>query len=81
MFCLEVEAVPKGGGKIDAARAEYIERRAKGEKVNLRELAERAGLSYSYVRNRKREEKWDEAVPPPPKIGRASCRERVSIWV
>ncbi len=59
--------MPKGGGKIDAARAEYIERRAKGEKVNLRELAERAGLSYSYVRNRKREEKWDEAVPPPPK--------------
>ena len=35
--------MPKGGGKIDAARAEYIERRAKGEKVNLRELAERAG--------------------------------------
>lgn len=59
--------MPKGGGKIDAARAEYIDRRAKGEKVNLRELAERAGLSYSYVRNRKREDKWDEAVPPPPK--------------
>ncbi|MBD5098141.1 MAG: hypothetical protein HDT35_01050 [Clostridiales bacterium] len=59
--------MPKGGGKIDAARADYIERRAKGEKVNLRELAEREGLSYSYVRNRKREEKWDEAVPPPPK--------------
>lgn len=56
--------MPKGGGKIDAARAEYIERKTKGEKVNLRELAERAGLSYSYVRNRKREEKWDEALPP-----------------
>lgn len=56
--------MPKGGGKIDAARADYIERRAKGEKVNLRELAERAGLSYSYVRNRKRDEKWDEAIPP-----------------
>lgn len=56
--------MPKGGGKIDAARAEYIERRSKGEKVNLRELAERAGLSYSYVRNRKRDEKWDEAIPP-----------------
>ena len=53
-----------GGGKIDAARAEYIERRANGEKVNLRELAERAGLSYSYVRNRKRDEKWDDAIPP-----------------
>lgn len=56
--------MPKGGGKIDTARAEYIERRAKGEKVNLRELAERAGLSYSYVRGRKQKEKWDEAVPP-----------------
>ena len=56
--------MPKGGGKIDAARAEYIERRTKGEKVNLRELAERVGLSYSYVRNRKRDEKWDEALPP-----------------
>lgn len=56
--------MPKGGGKIDTAKAEYIERRAKGEKVNLRELAERMGLSYSYVRNRKRADKWDEAVPP-----------------
>lgn len=56
--------MPKGGGKIDAARAEYIERRAKGEKVNLRELAERAGLSYSYVRNRKRGDKWDDALSP-----------------
>lgn len=56
--------MPKGGGKIEAARAEYIERRANGEKVNLRELAEKTGLSYSYVRNRKKEEKWDEAVPP-----------------
>ena len=55
--------MPKGGGKIDAARAEYIRRRAAGEKVNLRELAEQTGLSYSYVRNRKRDEKWDEAVP------------------
>lgn len=56
--------MPKEGGKIDAAKAEYIERRAKGEKVNLRELAERVGLSYSYVRSRKQKDKWDEAVPP-----------------
>lgn len=56
--------MPKGGGKIDAARAEYIRRRANGEKVNLRELAEQIGLSYSYVRSRKRNEKWDEIVPP-----------------
>lgn len=56
--------MPKGGGKIDTAKAEYIDRRAKGEKVNLRELAERVGLSYSYVRGRKQKDKWDEAMPP-----------------
>jgi len=56
--------VPKGGGKIDAAKAEYIRRRANGEKVNLRELAEQVGLSYSYLRGRKQKDKWDEAVPP-----------------
>ena len=56
--------MPKGGGKIDTAKAEYIERRAKGEKVNLRELAARVGLSYSYVRSRKQKDGWDEAVPP-----------------
>jgi len=56
--------VPKGGGKIDAAKAEYIRRRANGEKVNLRELAEHVGLSYSYLRGRKQKDKWDEAVPP-----------------
>lgn len=61
--------MPKGGGKIDAARAEYIRRRANGEKVNLRELAEQVGLSYSYVRNRKRDEKWDETAPPKRKGG------------
>lgn len=61
--------MPKGGGKIDTARAEYIRRRANGEKVNLRELAEQTGLSYSYVRNRKRNEKWDEIAPPKKKGG------------
>lgn len=56
--------MPKGGGKIDAAKAEYIRRRANGEKVNLRELAEQVGLSYSYLRGRKQKDKWDEAIPP-----------------
>ncbi len=53
-----------GGGKIDEAKAEYIRRRTNGEKVNLRELAEQMGLSYSYVRNRKQADQWDEALPP-----------------
>ncbi len=51
----------------ETARAEYIERRAKGEKVNLKELAERLGVKHQTLRNRKSKDKWDEAVPPPPK--------------
>ncbi len=51
----------------ETARAEYVERRAKGEKVNLKELAEKLGVKYQTLRNRKNKDKWDEAVPPPPK--------------
>lgn len=47
----------------DTAKAEYIARRSRGEKVNLRELAEAVGVAYSSVRNWKREDKWDEALP------------------
>ena len=45
----------------DTARAEYIERRSRGEEVNLAELADRLGVKRQTLR----------------KIGRASCRERV----
>jgi len=51
----------------ETARAEYIERRARGEKVVLKELAARLGVKEQTLRNRKCKEKWDEAVPPPPK--------------
>lgn len=47
----------------DTAKAEYIARKSRGEKVNLRELAEAVGVAYSSVRNWKREDKWDEALP------------------
>lgn len=47
-----------------AARAEYIARRSKGEKVNLRELAARLGVAYQTLRNWERDGKWDEALPP-----------------
>ncbi len=47
----------------DTAKAEYIARRSRGEKVNLRELAEAVGVAYSSVRNWKREDKWDEVLP------------------
>lgn len=46
------------------ARAEYIARRSKGEKVNLKELAARLGIAYQTLRNWKRDGKWDEALPP-----------------
>lgn len=48
----------------ETARAEYIARRANGEKVNLKELSERLGVKYQTLRNRKNREKWDEALPP-----------------
>ena len=51
----------------DTAKAEYIERRSRGEEVNLAELADRLGVKRQTLRNWKSADKWDEAVPPPPK--------------
>ncbi len=51
----------------DTARAEYIERRSRGEEVNLAELADRLGVKRQTLRNWKSADKWDEAVPPAPK--------------
>lgn len=47
----------------DTARAEYIERRSRGEKVNLTELAAQLGVSYQTLRNWKATDEWDEALP------------------
>lgn len=55
--------MPKRSSERDTAKAEYIARRSRGEKVNLRELAEAMGAAYSSVRKWKREDKWDEALP------------------
>lgn len=49
----------------DTARAEYIERRSRGEEVNLAELADRLGVKRQTLRNWKSADKWDEAVKPP----------------
>lgn len=48
----------------DTARAEYIERRSRGEEVNLAELADRLGVKRQTLRNWKSKEKWDETVKP-----------------
>ena len=59
--------MPKRSEKRDTAKAEYVERRSRGEKVNLREFADALGVNYKTLRDWKRMDEWDEAVPPPPK--------------
>ena len=54
--------MPKRNDKRDTAKAEYIKRRRSGEKVNLKDLAEKLGVTYGTVRNGKRIDQWDDAV-------------------
>lgn len=54
--------MPKRSGQRDTAKAEYIARRSKGEKVNLRELSEFLGVTYQTLRNWKADDKWDDAL-------------------
>ena len=56
--------MPKRSEKRDTAKAEYIARKAKGEKVSLRELAQELDVTYQTLRNWKNADKWDEALPP-----------------
>ena len=53
--------MPKRNDKRDTAKAEYIKRRRSGEKVNLKDLAEKLGVTYGTVRNWKRIDQWDDA--------------------
>lgn len=55
--------MPKRNEKRDAAKAEYIARKSRGEKVNLRELAEQMEVAYQLLRNWKAKDQWDEALP------------------
>lgn len=55
--------MPKRSEKRETAKAEYIARRSRGEKVNLRALAEMQGVDYQLLRNWKAKDKWDEAMP------------------
>ena len=57
--------MPKRNDKRDTAKAEYIKRRRSGEKVNLKDLAEKLGVTYGTVRNWKRIDQWDDAVDSP----------------
>lgn len=55
--------MPKRSEKRDTAKAAYIARKAEGEEVSLRELAQEQGVSYQTLRNWKAADKWDEALP------------------
>ncbi len=55
--------MPKRSSERDTAKAEYIAPKSRGEKVNLRELAEKLGVTYQTLRNWKAADKWDDALP------------------
>lgn len=55
--------MPKRSEKRDTAKDAYIARKAAGEEVSLRELAQEQGVSYQTLRNWKAADKWDEALP------------------
>lgn len=55
--------MPKRSEKRDAAKAEYVARRSRGEKVDLRELAEGLGVNYQTLRNWKATDEWEKALP------------------
>ena len=59
--------MPKRSEQRDTAKAEYVERRNRGEKINLREFADKLGVNYKTLRDWKRIDKWDEGMTPPKK--------------
>jgi hypothetical protein len=54
--------MPKRSDARDTAKANYVARREKGERVNLRAYAEEINVPYATVRRWKGEDKWEEAV-------------------
>lgn len=55
--------MPKRSEKRDTAKADYIAKIAKGEKVNLHELADSLGVAYQTLRNWKAADQWDKEKP------------------
>lgn len=55
--------MPERSSKRDKAKAEYVARRSRGEKVRLRDLANELGVEYQDLRIWKKEDNWEEAVP------------------
>ena len=57
--------MPRRSEKRDTAKAEYVKRRSRGEKINLREFADELGVKYNTLQNWKGLDQWEEAVTPP----------------
>lgn len=66
--------MPKRSDRRDTAKAEYIARKSRGEKVNLRDLAGELGISYQTLRNWKAADKWDDALPKKKRGGQPGNR-------
>ena len=73
--------MPKRSEKRDTAKAAYIARKAAGEEVSLRELAQEQGVSYQTLRNWKAADRWDDALPKKRRVNRetATARERKTL--
>ena len=69
--------MPKRSEKRDTAKAAYIARKAAGEEVSLRELAQEQGVSYQTLRNWKAADRWDEALPKKRRGGQPGNRNSV----
>lgn len=55
--------MPKRSEKRDAAKAEYLARKVRGEQVDLRQLADSLGVKYQTLRNWKSADEWEKAAP------------------
>ncbi len=66
--------MPKRSDNHDTAKAEYIARKSKGEKINLRELAGRMGIAYRTLLKWKSAERWDEDLPKKKRGGQPGNR-------
>lgn len=66
--------MPKRSEKRDTAKAEYIARMSKGQKVNLREFAAELEITYQTLRNWKATDKWEENLPKKKRGGQPGNR-------
>ena len=66
--------MPKRSEKRDTAKAEYVARISKGQKVNLREFAAELEITYQTLRNWKAADKWEEALPKKKRGGQPGNR-------